>query len=130
MKPSNPRRLYFWLLASWLTLTIGLTSIPNPAFRIDVNHADKKAHFAFYGIIGTLYALWRRESGDSPVKSVLGAVLFTAVFGAFDEVHQRFIPGRSMELLDWTADLVGGIAGSGAVMIASVLNSVGSGSDD
>lgn len=127
MRPTSPRRLYFWLLASWLTLTIGLTSIPNPAFRIDVNHADKKAHFAFYGVIGMLYALWRRESGDAPARAVLGAMLFATVFGAFDEIHQRYIPGRSMELLDWAADTLGGVAGGGAVTIASVLNSVGSG---
>ncbi|HEY5995849.1 MAG TPA: VanZ family protein [Candidatus Deferrimicrobiaceae bacterium] len=117
----NRRRLYFWLLASWLALTITLTSLPNPNFRIDVPHQDKVAHLSFYGVIGFLFALWRRESGDSASGAVVGALLFVAAFGAFDEIHQRFIPGRSMDILDWTADVAGGMAGGTMAVFAPLL---------
>ena len=117
----NRRRLYFWLLASWLALTITLTSLPNPKFRIDVPHQDKVAHLSFYGVIGFLFALWRRESGDSTSRAVAGALLFVAAFGAFDEIHQRFIPGRSMDILDWTADVAGGMAGGTMAVFAPLL---------
>jgi VanZ family protein len=117
----NRRRLYFWLLAAWLTLTIVLTSLPNPGCRLDIPHQDKIAHLSFYGVIGFLFALWRRESGDSASRAVVGALLFVAAFGAFDEIHQRFIPGRSMDILDWTADTAGGVAGGTTAIIAPSL---------
>lgn len=35
--------------------------------------------------------------------------LVAAVVGAFDETHQRFTPGRSVEFADWIADTLGGL---------------------
>jgi VanZ family protein len=32
-------------------------------------------------------------------------------YGAFDEIHQIFIPNRSAELLDWIADILGATSG-------------------
>jgi VanZ family protein len=105
------------MLAGWIALTLTLTSIPNPSFQVRVPHQDKTAHLCFYGVLGTLFKRWRRESGDSALRAVLGAILFAAAFGAFDEVHQRFIPGRSMELLDWAADVSGGALGAVAASV-------------
>jgi VanZ family protein len=34
------------------------------------------------------------------------------VLGAADELHQKFIPGRDTELLDWAADTTGGLLGA------------------
>ena len=116
------RRAFFWMLACWIALTLTLTSIPNPAWALKVRCEDKMAHFAFYGVLAMLYALWRREGGESARKAALGALLFVVAFGAFDELHQRFIPGRSMEFLDWVADVGGGLLGSlGASVIPSFL---------
>jgi VanZ family protein len=42
---------------------------------------------------------------------VLLALLCISVFGALDEWHQQFIPQRSMDLLDWAADITGATAG-------------------
>jgi len=46
-------------------------------------------------------------------ETVLYAVLFVLAVGAVDEIHQHWIPGRSMAILDWMADILGG--GTGAV---------------
>lgn len=35
------------------------------------------------------------------------AVLLTSFFGATDEYHQLFTPGRSTDILDWGADTIG-----------------------
>ena len=107
------RRLYFFLLLSWVGLTFLLTSIPNLEVPEGILFWDKGAHFAFYGGTGLLCALWRRESGFPAKRAVLYAVLFVLAVGAVDEVHQHWIPGRSMELQDWMADILGG--GTGAV---------------
>jgi len=105
-------RLYLVLLAGWVLLTLILTSIPDPEFGPSFPGSDKVAHFGFYGVSGFLCALWRREAGWGFGASALGAAMFVALLGAVDEFHQQWIPGRSMELLDWVADFSGGAAGA------------------
>ena len=112
-------RLYLAMLAGWVALTLILTSIPNPEFGPTFTGADMIAHFAFYGVAGFLFALWRRESGQGAAAAVLSAAIFAAFLGAVDEVHQRWIPGRSMELLDWVADFAGGTAGGFCSAVAA-----------
>jgi VanZ family protein len=69
------------------------------------------AHFGFYGVMGFLFVLWRRETGAGAAAAVICTSIFAALLGAVDEFHQQWIPGRSMELLDWAADFAGGTAG-------------------
>ncbi|HEX2719776.1 MAG TPA: VanZ family protein [Candidatus Deferrimicrobium sp.] len=111
--------LYFAMLAGWVALTLTLTSIPNPEFGPSFPGADKIAHFGFYGVAGFLFVLWRREIGTGAAVAMVWAVIFTALLGAVDEVHQHWIPGRSMELLDWTADFAGGTAGAFCSAVAA-----------
>jgi VanZ family protein len=120
------RSLYVGLLAGWVALTLTLTSIPNPDFGPSFPGADKIAHFGFYGVAGFLFVLWRRETGTGAAEAVVWAALFAALLGAVDEFHQQWIPGRSMEFLDWVADVAGGTAGGfcsavAASMIPSLL---------
>ena len=118
-------RVYFALLAGWVALTLTLTSIPNPDFGPMFPGEDKLAHFGFYGVAGFLCALWRRETGKGVLAAVIWAAIFTALLGAADEFHQQWIPGRSMELLDWAADFAGGTAGSiCSVVAASIIPSL------
>ena len=104
-------RLYFALLSGWVALTLTLTSIPNPEFGPTFPWADKLVHFGFYGVMGFLFVLWRREIGTGAAVAVVLAAIFAALLGAGDEFHQQWIPGRSMDLLDWAADFAGGTAG-------------------
>ncbi len=104
-------RLYLAMLAGWVALILTLTSIPNPEFGPSFPGADKLAHFGFYGVAGFLFVLWRGETGKGVAAAMVWAAIFVALLGAVDEFHQQWIPGRSMELLDWTADLAGGTAG-------------------
>lgn len=110
------KRIYLASLAGWVLLTFVLTSIPNPEFGPEIPYVDKAAHFGFYGVAGFLCVLWRRESGWGAASAVACAVAFVALLGAVDEIHQRWIPGRSMDIFDWAADFAGG--GSGAFLSA------------
>jgi len=112
-------RLYLLLLAGWVALTLTLTSIPHPEFGSSFPAADKIAHFGFYGVAGFLFVLWRRETGAGAAAAVIWAAIFAALLGAVDEVHQQWIPGRSMELLDWVADVAGGTAGAVCSAVAA-----------
>jgi len=113
------RRVYFGMMAGWVALTLTLTSIPNPEFGPSFPGADKVAHFGFYAVAGFLCSLWRREIGKEPVAAVLYVALFVSVLGAVDEIHQQWIPGRSMEFLDWLADFAGGSSGALAAVVAT-----------
>ena len=112
-------RLYFSLLAGWVALTLTLTSIPDPEFGPSFPGADKLAHFGFYGVAGFLFVLWRREIGTGAAVAVVWAAVFAALLGAVDEFHQQWIPGRSMDLLDWVADFAGGTAGGFCSAVAA-----------
>src|SRR3954470_12101404 len=59
---------------------------------------DKVAHFSTFALITVL--LWHGTAGRAPL-AVLGAVV---AFGALDEVHQIFMPGRTADVLDFIAD--------------------------
>ena len=113
------------MLAAWVALTLTLTSIPDPEFGPSFPGADKLAHFAFYGVMGFLFVLWRREVGTGAAAAVVWVAIFAALLGAVDEFHQRWIPGRSMELLDWAMDFAGGTAGGVcSALAASMLPSL------
>ncbi len=69
----------------------------------DVRNSDKFAHFAVYGLIGTL--MYRAARPDW--RGALAAVALVSAYGATDEWHQSLVPGRSSEFADWAADTLG-----------------------
>jgi len=42
-------------------------------------------------------------------------VLIAAAYGATDELHQYFVPGRQADVADLLADAIGAIAAAGAI---------------
>ncbi|MBI5575240.1 MAG: VanZ family protein [Deltaproteobacteria bacterium] len=106
------RRIYLTLLVLWVAFTFMLTSLPNPQVDISLPYLDKIAHFVFYGVMGFLCALWQRESGRRTGAAILAGIVFASIVGAVDEIHQHWIPGRSMDVLDWVSDTAGGGAGA------------------
>lgn len=64
---------------------------------------DKVAHFCVYTLLGALL----RRAWVSP----LGVVALGWAYAASDEIHQSFVPGRSVELADWFADALGVLVG-------------------
>jgi VanZ family protein len=76
--------------------------------------SDKGAHFVAYGALGA--SLIRAVSGNRTAAMTAGRIVLAAVlaalYGATDELHQRFVPDRTPDLLDLFADACGGLAGS------------------
>ena len=71
---------------------------------------DKLHHMLAYMVLGLLLfrgAVISPIARISPYRLVL---LLGALYGAFDEYHQGFVPGRDMSALDWLADVLGLIA--------------------
>jgi hypothetical protein len=116
------RRIYLVMLVLWVGFTFYLTSLPNPGVDLPFPYADKAAHLGFYGVMGFLCAMWRRESGSAKGSAVTAGLLFVAIVGALDEGHQYWIPGRSMDGIDWIADLAGGGIGAlGSTILPTLL---------
>lgn len=75
---------------------------------------DKLYHFVEYAILGGLLALAFAKAPPRgfPAKWGWGAAALIAIlYGASDEWHQTFVPGRLATIADWVADLLGSIAG-------------------
>jgi VanZ family protein len=74
---------------------------------------DKALHAIEYA--GLAFLLGRAFAGEGfgRVASIALAVLLTCAYGASDEWHQLFTPGRDSDLFDWAADTLG--AGIGAL---------------
>lgn len=103
----------FWaaLVAGTIFLASSRSVIAAPHSPFDFLRVDKVGHFAIYGLLGTL--LCRLGRGW---KGALWAVVATSAFGASDEWHQSFVPGRGVELMDWVADTLGGLIAVGLYM--------------
>ena len=74
---------------------------------------DKVLHFTAYALLG---ALFLRAFKTTRIKHHLKliftlSVLFSALYGISDEIHQSFVPYRTADAMDALADILGSIAG-------------------
>ena len=74
---------------------------------LDFGNSDKVAHFGAYAVLGGALAYGGAATGVGP----LPLIAVGSLYGASDEVHQRFVPGRSPDPVDWVADTLGALAG-------------------
>lgn len=97
-------------VVAYMGLIFALSSLSAPPSPADVN--DKLQHFVFYGGLAALTL--RATSGGTlagvTVTTALLAWAITTAYGASDEFHQSFVPGRSAELADLVADGLGAAA--------------------
>ncbi len=68
---------------------------------------DKVAHFAVYFFFAVTLYRALTASGATGIRAVLAASAIAAVYGATDEIHQAFVPGRCASAVDWLADVAG-----------------------
>jgi len=78
----------------------------------------KIEHFIFYSIFWFCLLLPLRYGHRLTLaKAIVLAFLITSAYGASDEFHQRFVPGRSCDVLDWAADTFGGFIAASAYWV-------------
>ncbi len=100
-------RVAWWLLAAaWAGLIFWLSSSPDArggAGLLDlVPWGDKLAHATAFGVLGAFLYLASGRAGLAFALSVL--------YGVSDELHQMFVPGRSVDVFDLLADALGAAA--------------------
>lgn len=115
---AQPGRLWrAWLpVAAYAALIFVLSSrpslveqVPN---RLRFLGIDRVGHCAEYGILGWLAARALAANGVRRTRRLWLGLALASLYGATDELHQAFVPGRSCQAGDWLADTVGGALGS------------------
>lgn len=95
-----------WLPAlAWATLIVVMSSQSSlPSLPFVFEGVDKLEHAGEYGVLA-LAILYGWRWPVAPRAYVVIAVAL--VFGASDELHQAFVPGRTADVLDLLADVCG-----------------------
>ncbi len=107
---SKKRFPYTWLTLAYAAVILIISSIPDlSAPELGFKNQDKLYHFIEYGVFSVfLFFSLLNSSRDFLKKNVLIISIFIgASFAVLDEIHQRFIPGRSADILDFAADFLG-----------------------
>jgi len=99
---------------AFAALVFYLSSLPNPLPELSSRLSDKLLHAVEYAVLGALLA-WPLAR-VAPRRSFLLAVVLASAYGASDEIHQWFVPGRDADPRDWVADSTGGALGAAAAL--------------
>lgn len=100
--PSFAYALLIFILSS-------LPSLKSP--DIGVSFQDKIYHVLEYAVLGFLLQRGSENSGRRSLKRFLLVSLIGVCYAASDEIHQRFVPGRQCEFLDFLSDAAGVLTG-------------------
>jgi VanZ family protein len=106
---------WYFPAALWAAFVLFIGSRPYLRPPFTFTGADKVGHFILYGVLAVLVWVGGWRSGAR--RPWLWALLVVAVVAAGDEFHQRIVPGRSPDVMDWAADVVGALVGVSAVRL-------------
>jgi len=116
MTDSWLRRLSLLMALSWMGLLFYLShqpSLPTPSL---FSGQDKLIHAVVYGALAAmLLAAQPLRGGQYSWRQIGTSVLIASLYGASDELHQYFVPGRSAEVGDWIADTLGALIAALAI---------------
>ena len=76
----------------------------------------KSAHLFIYFALGFCAANTLSQITDNRKRVFWISLCWCSFYGATDEIHQYFIPGRSAMWQDWVLDTVGALIGVGVVL--------------
>ena len=113
----QPFGVWRWaVVAAYMAAVFLVSGGPGPDLP-PVSHVDKLLHAAAYGVMAGL-AAWALANGR--LREVSGRVALlawaiAAAYGASDEWHQCFVPGRQSDWRDLAADAAGAAAVAGAL---------------
>ena len=113
------RGLFLWgPVAAMMIAIYNVSGIPNLT-DIPGGFSDKTAHFWAYGALAAL--AFRATAGgrwsDVTARTGFAAWAIAAAYGASDEFHQTFVPGRFAGVDDWVADALGAAAAVVVVLV-------------
>lgn len=94
------------------------STVPTPPEGITYYHV----HVAAYAGLGALAArATARGLHNVSWRAVGFAILIGSLYGVSDEYHQMFVPGRTFDVFDMLADVIGSVVGAGAAYAWSIM---------
>ncbi len=100
----------FWAPLAWAAVLFVQSSIPDLDPPLHLSRWDDKwAHLLIYLPLGFLLLRAVAQGRLAKTQRALFwlALLLGSAYGASDEIHQFFVPGRSPDWRDWIADSIG-----------------------
>jgi VanZ family protein len=116
----QPTPFSAWLrwaaVAGYMVAIFVVSAGPGPALPPG-QHVDKVLHAGAYALLAGLWAwaLARGRLRDASWRTLLAAWAIASAYGATDELHQLFVPGRQADVFDFASDALGAAAAAGAV---------------
>jgi hypothetical protein len=86
-------------------------SLPRIGGRATDSVAHRVAHVMEFAVLGALTLRAVSQSKRMTKREMLITLIVVALYGASDEFHQRFTPGRSSEGIAVVFDVAGGMIG-------------------
>jgi VanZ family protein len=104
-----------------MAIIFGASSLAEPGLPGGVS--DKSGHFFGYLLLSVVLvrALAKGRVAGITWQTIALAALGATLYGVSDEIHQRFVPGRSPDLADIVADGLGAAAGGALCGIVAVV---------
>ena len=109
-------RLPALLIAGVIWFLSSQSTLPQPKGILGWDKLQHGAAFAALAAAVGLWispAFWKRRS----FLALLLAGLIGSAYGAVDEFHQYFVPGRYSTFWDWLADTLGAFFGAAAMLL-------------
>jgi VanZ family protein len=110
-KTVKAARQLLWLLP--LGVMAGMALVSHQSQTPDMPRGgDKLLHGAAFGALGATWVI-ALQQGRSVRTTYLLSLALSALWGAVDEWHQSFVPGRDASWGDFVADGLGAALGAG-----------------
>ena len=102
-------RWALWLpVALWMVAIFTLSGISFQDERVEFfRFQDKIIHLLEFGVLGLLMVRAAYLDGSRSRRAYWWCIGLAMLYGALDELHQYYVPGRTVELADVAADGLG-----------------------
>jgi hypothetical protein len=105
-KKGNLSKLRFLpaiIYAAMIFYFSSMSTIPNPEAVLGLTIDSTIKHFLEYFVFGLLliYAF------EGSKNKTIAVIITGALYAATDEIHQYFVPGRVMDIIDFSVDTIG-----------------------
>ena len=101
-------------VVAYMALIFVISAQPQPPLPSQLS--DKQGHSI--GYMGLAVTVSRAVAGGlargASLPAAAAAWAIASAYGATDEWHQSFVPGRSSDVHDWYADTAGALGGAAA----------------
>jgi VanZ family protein len=104
----------------WAAVIFAVSASPNPFPFLPKGllSADKLIHAGVYALLGALVRVALAGTRLRPRSALLLTAALATLYGASDEIHQRYVPNREATFADLAADAIGALVGAAAAGIA------------